>query len=93
VSDGTKPADAEEDDPCPNATPWLRMKISPEPTADEGEALIAAISAYAAAQAKPPVTEQAPPASHWSAVGRHEAVRGKKGAPPMGWGRQRIGWS
>ena len=69
------------------------MSISPEPTGDEGEALIAAISAYLAVQSVgTPVAEPIARAEPWPSAGRRAAVRGRAGAPPMGWGRARIGW-
>jgi hypothetical protein len=72
---------------------WLTLSISPEPTGDEGEALIAAISAYLAVQpVGTPAAGRVAEVDPWASAGRRAAVRGRTGAPPMGWGRARTGW-
>lgn len=78
---------------APPPEPWLRMTITPEPTGDEGEAIVAAIATYLTvqqrAQPSAPVRE---PSSRWLIAGRREAVRGRAGSPRSGWGRERAGW-
>jgi hypothetical protein len=73
--------------------PWLRLQITPEPTPEEREALVAALSVYLANQPRnAPDEEAAVPSSRWLVAGRRAAVRGLKGGSPMGWGRERDGW-
>ena len=74
--------------------PLLRLTITPEPTGDEGEALIAAIVVYLSANAPVDMTIEEPPApSRWAAAGKRSAVRGVNVNSQLGWGRRRAGWS
>lgn len=81
------------DSAAAEAQAWLHLAIAPEPTGDEGEALIAAISVYLAASAQSESTNETKPAvSRWAAAGRREAIGGIAKSQGMGWGKGRAGW-
>lgn len=74
--------------------PWLHFDVTPEPTPEEREALVAALSVYFASKAEAAgEREPASPISRWAAAGRREAIQGRRGGSAMGWGRPRPGWS
>jgi hypothetical protein len=74
--------------------PWLRLEIHPEPTFDEREALIAALTTYFAAASRTAASEREfERVSRWALRGRREAVNALSTGSRMGWGRDRSGWS
>ncbi len=66
----------------------LIFSISPEPSGDEGEALIAAITVYLARRSRMQApSSQKPVVSRWLTAGRKQSVRALAKSPEMGWGR------
>ena len=65
--------------------PTLKITISPEPTADERDAVVAALSVLLLA--KEPTPEVRPPTSNWAQAGRIEAMGGIDRRPERRWAR------
>ncbi|MCC6791772.1 MAG: hypothetical protein IT336_08810 [Thermomicrobiales bacterium] len=70
-----------------------RVTVKPEPSADEAEAIAAAIAIYLSGRVEGPSIEVAPPASRWQAAGRRAARRGLGSGSDRGWGRPAAGWT
>jgi len=68
--------------------PGLKVMISPEPTADERDAVVAALTVLLLAD-EPTLNIEPPPTLRWARTGRIEAMRGINGHPDQGWGRTR----
>ena len=66
----------------------LRITITPEPTEDERDAVVAALTVLLLAD-EPAPEVRSPPPSRWTRTGRIEALRGIHGHPDRGWGRDR----
>ncbi len=66
----------------------LKITISPEPTADERDAVVAALTVLLLAGGPEPVVS-AVLTSRWTRVGRVEAMRGIDRLPDRGWRRAR----
>lgn len=69
-------------------TPALKIEISPEPTADERDAVVAALTVLLLTEDPAPRVHPAP-TSRWARAGRVEAMRGIEHRPERGWGRIR----
>lgn len=69
----------------------VRLTIQPEPSADERDAVVAAVLALAVAQAAPRAAPVATP-SRWAQAGRWEAIR-RRADVARGWGNQQELWS
>jgi hypothetical protein len=70
--------------------PVIRIEVTPEPSPDEADALVAAISVYLEASVEEEV-EPVPRVSHWVMAGRRTAMSGLQGGSEQGWGRGRPG--
>jgi len=65
----------------------LSLTISPEPTADERDSIVAALTTLLMAAANvAQKTDMQPLVSHWSHAGRIAAMGGITGGPVRGWG-------
>jgi hypothetical protein len=67
------------------------ITIQPEPSADERDAVVAAVLALAVAQAAPQAAPVETP-SRWAQAGRWEAIR-RRADVARGWGNQQELWS
>lgn len=73
--------------------PWLTVKISPEPSEEERDALMAALTAYLVANSGGSESDlPAESVSHWTGASRRMAIRGIAKSVQMGWGRSGPGW-
>ena len=66
----------------------LTIEIQPEPSADERDAIVAALLALAGAQPRVPAPRQDMP-SRWALAGRLEAIR-QRAQTGRGWGGQGV---
>jgi hypothetical protein len=71
-----------------NDEPELKITISPEPTVDERDAVIAALSVVLLAQEPAPEVRPAT-ISRWARAGRVAAMGGIMNGQNMGWGHKR----
>lgn len=66
----------------------LNIEIQPEPSADERDAIVAALLALAGAQPRVPAPRQDMP-SRWALAGRLEAIR-QRAQTGRGWGGRSV---
>jgi hypothetical protein len=66
--------------------PTLKITISPEPTVDERDAVVAALAVLLLADEPAPEVQTAP-MSRWARAGRVEAMGSIERRPDRGWGR------
>lgn len=71
--------------------PALRIDITPAPTADERDAIVAALAVLTMARTAAGEVAVAAP-STWALTARREATRSQSSASASGWGRTRPGW-
>ncbi len=67
----------------------LRLSISPEPTPDERDAIVAALTTLLMAAANvAQKTDMQPPVSRWGHAGHIAAMGGITGSPVRDWGQR-----
>jgi hypothetical protein len=71
--------------------PVIRIEVTPEPSPDEADALVAAIAVYLSAGVEQTVEPAAPVVSRWVIEGRRTAMSGLQSGSNQGWGRGRPG--
>jgi hypothetical protein len=72
--------------------PLLRLTITPAPTPEERDAIVAAIAVLAAGAPASPERDDAG-RSRWVEAGRRAASAGRVKGSRLGWGRPATGWS